>query len=680
MRPIVAGMFCVVVTSCGYAASTRTDRDAVTYLRQATHRFHRAVDVYTDDGAAGNHFVVRARMSNYDDRGMPEAAARAMPAMEEGHAERPHSGATCIRAAFKPAVLEGRPNWGAWYFLNGVQRSGGRNAVPEPNWGRAPGAGLDLTGATRLTFFARGQRGGERVEFFALGVGWSPEPDPRTRQPVRQHDPETKAPFAFPDSSPKVGTSVTLTREWQRYSLDLSGHDLSYVLGGFGWAANAVANGMRGVVFYLDDIRYELSDDAAAARMNEPRFVVSYETAGSGDFDRLMRNSAHTYDNALVLLAFLAAGDTANARVLADAFVEAQSHDRFRPKTRRLLDMYRGSLRNAYQGGDLFEPPGWGEGRTARLPGWYARGESGAERGRWLEDSYSVSLDAGNMAWAMLALLAYHDVAVKSGESRYLRAAKELGNWIERNCRSVGDDGYTGGYNGWEPERESDETTPVEAEYRATEHNIDLYAAFERLFLITGDDVWHERAERALRFVKKMWDDKEGLFWTGTEGAVTNRKVIPLDVQAWAVLAIPDEKLFSRADRAKALAYAEQHMRLGGRGYDYSRRACTGNALQCNDRQGVWYEGTAQMAVAYQQSGQAERAQDLTALLKKAQLPSGAMPASDQDQGLLTGFVRDGVPLRYYKRPHIGATAWLVFAERGVNPYWLGRIDSKPRR
>ena len=52
---------------------------------------------------------------------------------------------------------------------------------------------------------------------------------------------------------------------------------------------------------------------------------------------------------------------------------------------------------------------------------------------------------------------------------------------------------------------------------------------------------------------------------------------------------------------------------------------------------------------------------------------AGALFASDQTNGLLTGFERDGQQLRYFKRPHIGATAWLVFAERGVNPYWLGR-------
>jgi len=39
-------------------------------------------------------------------------------------------------------------------------------------------------------------------------------------------------------------------------------------------------------------------------------------------------------------------------------------------------------------------------------------------------------------------------------------------------------------------------------------------------------------------FVEAMWDAEEGKFWTGTaaDGLTINKTVIPLDVQAWAVL------------------------------------------------------------------------------------------------------------------------------------------------
>lgn len=48
---------------------------------------------------------------------------------------------------------------------------------------------------------------------------------------------------------------VTLTKEWREYSIDLTGADLSSVIGGFCWVASADYNTGAGVVFYLDDIR-----------------------------------------------------------------------------------------------------------------------------------------------------------------------------------------------------------------------------------------------------------------------------------------------------------------------------------------------------------------------------------------------------------------------------------------
>ena len=82
-----------------------------------------------------------------------------------------------------------------------------------------------------------------------------------------------------------------------------------------------------------------------------------------------------------------------------------------------------------------------------------------------------MSTYTGNVAWAMLALLAYYDL---QGGHQYLVAAERMGDWVERYCRDTqGAGGYTGGFEGWEP-------TPRKLTYKSTEHNIDLYAAFQR--------------------------------------------------------------------------------------------------------------------------------------------------------------------------------------------------------
>jgi len=58
---------------------------------------------------------------------------------------------------------------------------------------------------------------------------------------------------------------------------------------------------------------------------------------------------------------------------------------------------------------------------------------------------------------------------------------------------------------------------------------------------------------------------------------------------------------------------------------------------------------------------------------------AGAIYAADRD-GLTTGFWKRWAqnqkeqPWVYYRRPHLGATCWYIFAELGWNPYWGERV------
>jgi hypothetical protein len=584
---------------------------AIDYLSVVMDQYHDAFDVYTDTDAAGNHFSARGRMASV-------AGDQTVPTMDEACTLTPHAGLTCIKAAFKS---QGN-NWGGWYFMNGVLT--GTDRGPRENWGDYPNAGIDLSGARQLTFWARGASGGEQVEFFAFNAG-------RNEQGV--------ATAPYPDSATKATTGyVILTTNWKQYFIDLQGKDLSYVLGGFGWVSSAGRNGGKNITFYVDDIGYD------KARLTQPRFLLSYRTTNSGDdVDKVLRNVAFTYDNALALMAFLADGETDRAKQIADAFVYAQNHDRFYTD---------GRLRNAYQAGDLVLPPGWvpnGKTGTVRMPGWY--GTNGGTP-TWLEDKVQVSTSTGNVAWAMLALLAYYK---EEGGAQYLSAAERMGDWVQTNCRDTrGAGGYTAGFEGWETD------PPAKLMYKATEHNIDLYAAFQRLYLITGLEKWRDRAGHAKAFVLAMWDSGEGKFWTGTDnsGITINQDVVPVDIQAWALLALGTG---GEAHRA-SLVYAENHMAVDG-GFDFDQK----------DRDGIWYEGTAQMAEAYAFAGQGAAWQARIQLLQQAQDASGGIVATSTAT-LTTGFyLSDGKPWLYYKRLHVGATAWLALAQMQINPFWMGR-------
>ncbi|MHB8069115.1 MAG: hypothetical protein ACYDIC_14595 [Desulfobaccales bacterium] len=602
---------------------------ATFYLAEVMDQFHQTYDVYTDFYAAGNHFVYKGKMPN-------NISDAALPPMKENYPDNAGGGLNSIECAFNAS--QPNPGWGGWYFMNGVLTD--KELVPRENWGTIANAGINLTGATQATFKAKGAQGGEVVEFFCFGVG---------------RDPETGDPLPgilYPDSCRKISLGkVTLSSQWGSYTINWSGLnlDLSYVLGGFAWVASAADNGNKDIKFYLDEIRFN------KARLNESRFLASYRTiASSLDFDIIMRNVAYTYDNVIALLAFLAEGKNDRAKLLADALVYAYQNDRYY----RNQDLTKGDsrrLRNSYQGGDLAQWPGWtpnGYLFAVRTPGFpldLTKNPPELARypnsGNWTEDKIQLSTNTGNIAWAMLGLLGFYERggSVLPGGGKYLDTAINLGEWVEINCRSNSvKGGYTGGFEGWEP-------APTKITYKATEHNIDLYVAFKRLYHHTGEQKWLERANHAKNFVIQMWENDH--FWTGTtdDGETINKSQIPVDIQAWANLALPGAE--GRPYRI-ALNYCESNHRVGC-GYDFN-----------TDRDGIWYEGTAHMALAYQSTGQRDKWQTLLTCLHQAQDPGGGLPAASID-GLTTGF-----DWLYFHRLHVGATAWLVLAEKGFNPFW----------
>ncbi len=581
-------------------ASKSTD-----YLAEIMDQYHKTVDVYSDADAAGNHFSARGAM--VADGG----DVNKVPYMKEDISLNSHSGITTIECTFSPAAGA----WSGWYFLNGNLT--GTEKEPGSNWGTLPNAGVNLSGATTLSFWARGATGGEIVEFLVCGVG---------------HNATYKMPFG--DSSRDVRTGkLTLSTTWTKYSIDLRGKDLSYVLGGFGWAATAADNGNQNITFYLDDIQYD------KAQLDEPRFLVSYKTINSSnDFDKVLRNTAFTYDNAIALLAFIAENNLTRARLVADALVYAQNHDRY---------FDDGRIRNGYMGGDLVLPDGWtpnGRSNTVRMSGFY-----NSSTGKWYEDKFQVSTHTGNVAWTMIALLSMYE---KGGNDKYLLASERMGDWVEFNCyNSTGIPGYTGGFEGWERDQ-----TPLT--YKSTEHNIDLYVAFTKLYQITNNSTWNTRAGKARVFLDAMWDSSDGKFWIGTlpDGSTLNTNPIVLDVQAWSNLAFDD----TETQYQRAITYSEQYLSYGD-GFGFK-----------NNTDGVWNEGTAQMAVAYQKIGRITRWNDVVAFLKLNRTSDGGIFATDSEQ-LSTGLdVTDGIPWIYYHRLHVGATGWMIFAEKGLNPYWLG--------
>ena len=167
--------------------------------------------IYKDKGSTENHYVPSGFMPN-------GKCLKLIDTWQEGC----YSGKTCIKIIYDVECSREDQKWAGIYWLN-----------PANNWGSRKG-GFNLTGATKLTFWAKGERGGERIEEFKIGgIGKD-----------------------FPDSDMAFIGPVILTNEWREYTLDLRGKDLSYISGGFAWSSGVDFN-PNGCVFYLDDMKYE---------------------------------------------------------------------------------------------------------------------------------------------------------------------------------------------------------------------------------------------------------------------------------------------------------------------------------------------------------------------------------------------------------------------------------------
>ena len=134
--------------------------------------------------------------------------------MQEDCTTNPHSGKHCLKVSFTE-----KEDWGSVVWQH-----------PANDWGDQPG-GYDVSNAESLSFWARGEAGGEKVVFGygLLGIE------------KKYHD------------SSKSELEVTLTPEWKQYTISLEEKELTRIKSGFLWR---VAGQGKPIVFYLDDAEY----------------------------------------------------------------------------------------------------------------------------------------------------------------------------------------------------------------------------------------------------------------------------------------------------------------------------------------------------------------------------------------------------------------------------------------
>lgn len=167
--------------------------------------------VFANKGSRQNHYVPSGFMPNGK-----------CTTFTDAWQEDCYEGRTCIKVTYDVECSRKDQRWAGVYWLN-----------PANNWGNRKG-GFNLTGAKKLTFWAKGEKGGEQIQEFTIG-GISGD---------------------YPDSDTAVIGPVILGTKWRKYTIDLRGKDLSYISGGFAWTTSEDVN-PEDCTFYLDDIRFE---------------------------------------------------------------------------------------------------------------------------------------------------------------------------------------------------------------------------------------------------------------------------------------------------------------------------------------------------------------------------------------------------------------------------------------
>lgn len=403
----------------------------------------------------------------------------------------------------------------------------------------------------------------------------------------------------------------------------------------------------------------------AYATGNTLRLIQSYADQSG------LESTAFTYDNAVSIHAYLLSGThdaRERAELLGQGLIYAQANN-FPFNDGRFAQAY--FVNQASSSGAYITP--------AAFP------------------FYFYTSAVGDQAWAGMALAQIYHL---TGNSAYLTAALNVGNWIVTNTyNTLGPGGYSFGTN----INQFNQSVPS-TNGKSTEHNIDTFAFFSMLDDLTKHGSasngmsWKDLAAHALDFVIAMYNASGGYFFTGTLGdqISINYYPVPEDCQTWSYLAMLNNQYKGTIDWALANLQAtdtpaSRDSSLTG---SESFTGMVFDSASINtptyDPNAVWLEGTAHTIAALTARAEVgdnlqSRFHDLQAALNfvntcesaQAQLGAGQTvggAAIPLGEGLVasTSVMDTGFGYTYGPSKHIGATGWYLIAAHAGNPFRLG--------
>ncbi len=275
-----------------------------------------------------------------------------------------------------------------------------------------------------------------------------------------------------------------------------------------------------------------------------------------------------------------------------------------------------------------------------RLDSEFSKNEGGFFQYRDRNGENGGRIWLGDNAWLLIAINNYHDI---SGNQRYLAMANALESWI-RSLQDT-DGGLWGGYK--------EDGTQI---HKITEGIITAFNA------VKGYDSFHQKI---LEFIKnERWETNTNVIVAWPENP---KYTYALDLHGLSYLIFEDFPTTSllEADRFITTQTAT-----------FNGKQTTGYCFD-EDRDVVWLEGTAQMALAFQEANMQERHQPIMEVLENSFITSTTY---SNTQGLPyttnpgTSYGNSLVWEEADTRIAISPNTWYLFSKLAFNPL---RLENK---
>lgn len=388
----------------------------------------------------------------------------------------------------------------------------------------------------------------------------------------------------------------------------------------------------------IDDIQLYNKTAPSAGRVYDGIKAMSDHLPGMGlpmTFDG--RIESHTYDNALSAMCHILSGNRTSAEQLFDIYL---------------------AIHNATWGAE---------------PGFYYAYSLGQIKMQ-VDDTGQLGRGAGPNAFMLMALLYYE--RTYGDNPAYHTMITDIANWLSSLQKPDGHVAW--GYTFAGAARNEG----------SVEVNADCYAAFGNYASVaapSGNPAFSTQTAQCKAWLNTMWGDWDSngkpRFKVGDTAAATDRA---LDCYSVPVAALLPKWQLGDPAYANCLAYAiddlsnTQYSLYGGQnmtGFDFGGNwgDLPGNARM---KDGIWFEGTAQMIVAFSTATDIVNKNFYKTEIRKG-VTDMCGPGA-QGIAYATPFIptKGSGPTAYGGWPmnvtnaHMASMCWFIFAENDFNPFW----------